>query len=147
MRFYQLLLICLVASLVICCENDSTESLLAEFEARKAQNNPPMDTISKDSIPKDTIPKDTVVVIKTTYNADIKPIIDANCAVSTCHVSPGPRAGVSLETYGDVKSWSDRVVHRINFAPSPMPPSSRRPLSQAEKDLIAKWVEDGLLEN
>lgn len=84
---------------------------------------------------------------KTTYTADASVIINANCAVSGCHVSGAPVG--SLEGYADAKAFAGfgRMLPAINHENgySPMPKNQSK-LSDADIAVMTKWVEDGLLE-
>ena len=73
---------------------------------------------------------------------DIMPIIEANCASTTCHGSvQSPR----LNSKEAVISNASRIRSRTRAGT--MPPSSREPLSQSEIDRIGCWVDDGALNN
>jgi uncharacterized membrane protein len=83
---------------------------------------------------------------KITYNANIKSIINNNC--TSCHGSPTTNgAPMSLTTYSLVKSAVETrgLIDRINNTSNPMPQSGL--MTQATRDLIQQWVNDGLLEN
>ncbi|GAA3654001.1 hypothetical protein [Flavivirga jejuensis] len=81
---------------------------------------------------------------KITYEANVKNIINSNCA--QCHDStPINGAPFSLVTYTQVKDRIDAILSRINSVSSPMPPSGQMPSSN--RDLIQQWKDDGLLEN
>ncbi len=84
-----------------------------------------------------------------TFNGDIAPLIFAHC--STCH-RPGTAAPFSLLTYGDARPWA-RAIKQATLSRS-MPPWKPEPgfggpfigdrrLSDAQIDLIARWVDAG----
>jgi hypothetical protein len=75
------------------------------------------------------------------YANQIRPILDNNCQRSPCHGSNGNIP--SFETYSDVKARADRIKART--VAGTMPPSG--PLSNADVQLIADWVDQGALEN
>jgi uncharacterized membrane protein len=86
---------------------------------------------------------------KVTYNQNIKSIIDNNCVV--CHAAV-PRNGApnSLVTYAQVKeSITNRgLLNRISLPNGNgllMPQGGPR-MPQGTIDLVAKWQQDGLLE-
>ena len=88
------------------------------------------------------ISDNTPIAEVVTYNKDVKPIIDANCA--SCH-SPGVQA---LSNYSQVKANIDNVINRISRAngdPLKMPQGGS--LSPSQITIITKWKADGLLEN
>ncbi|MFG6685510.1 cytochrome c [Mariniflexile sp. HNIBRBA6329] len=83
---------------------------------------------------------------KITYNGNIKSIMSANC--TSCHGNPPTNgAPMSLTTYSQVKSAVETrgLIGRINNTNNPMPTDGL--MSQANRDLIQKWLDDGLLEN
>lgn len=81
---------------------------------------------------------------KVTYDADVKSIIAGNC--TSCHGGATPSAGLNLTTYANVKTaaQSGKLVGRMNNSSNPMPPSGI--LSAGNRQIIDKWVKDGLLE-
>ena len=81
-----------------------------------------------------------------TYNGNVKAIIDGNCL--NCHGNPTSNgAPMSLTTYAEVVSAVNNrsLVARINSATNPMPQAGL--MSQANRDVIAAWVDAGLPEN
>lgn len=84
---------------------------------------------------------------KTTYNKDVKTIIDNSCATSACHDSTNPASGLKLTNYAEVKSAAENrgMIERMNNANDPMPASGM--LSSNTRAIIDKWKTDGFLEN
>ncbi|MGK0252923.1 MAG: putative membrane protein [Mariniflexile sp.] len=83
---------------------------------------------------------------KITYNGNVKSIINSNC--TSCHGNPPTNsAPMSLTTYTEVRNAVNNrgLITRINNANNPMPQTGL--MSQNNRDLIQKWVDDGLLEN
>lgn len=81
-----------------------------------------------------------------TYNANVRAIINNNC--TSCHGDPTTNsAPMSLITYTQVKGAVETrgLINRINDTDNPMPQNGL--MSQANRDLIQQWVNDGLLEN
>lgn len=79
-----------------------------------------------------------------TYTKHIKPIIDANCALSGCHA--GTTSNPLLTSYDLVKDRADagRIKSRaIDASPSQMPPSPAAPLTAEQKELINCWLGNG----
>lgn len=81
-----------------------------------------------------------------TYSADIKAIIDTNCAISGCHNASTSEAGVNLSTYTSVKaeSGNDRflgVIQHLSGYPA-MPKGSAK-LPEASIQKIYCWIENG----
>nr|WP_315151702.1 cytochrome c [uncultured Flavobacterium sp.] len=89
------------------------------------------------------------VVGTTTYNQNVKSIIDNNCVV--CHAAvPKNGAPMSLVTYDQVKQaiMSRGLLTRISLenGNSSLMPNGGPRMSQATIDIIVKWEKDGLLE-
>ncbi|MBK8054539.1 MAG: cytochrome c [Saprospiraceae bacterium] len=88
----------------------------------------------------------TPVVVKTTYNKDIKPILLAKC--TPCHLAGGANPN-KWDDFTSAKGKIDVIIERINreaTATGFMPRNGAK-LPAAELALIAKWKADGLLEN
>lgn len=79
------------------------------------------------------------------YDPDVKKIVSTNCY--DCHAGSSPIAGFTLETYNDVKAYTEAgiLIDKINDIASPMPPTGLMPAY--ERAVIEKWVVDGYLEN
>ncbi len=89
------------------------------------------------------------VVGATTYNQNVKSIIDNNCVV--CHAAiPKNGAPMSLVTYDQVKQavMSRGLLTRISLenGNSSLMPNGGPRMPQATIDIIVKWEKDGLLE-
>ncbi len=97
------------------------------------------------------VPQDSKPGQSVTFNRDIAPIIFRSC--STCH-RPGEAAPFSLLTYTDVKKHARQIaeVTRLRVMPPWLPEpqtlkfADELRLSQAEIDLMARWVEQGTVE-
>ncbi len=124
MNFYKILLLLGLSFFMFHCTSTSTEE--EEME----------DMMAGDDDNEDAV----------TYTADVKTIFDTNCAVSGCHVSPNPRAGLLLSTYDAVVDGVQNrgLITRINNASNPMPASGL--LDQELRSLIDQWVADGLIQ-
>ena len=93
----------------------------------------------------------TPSVSSLTYTADIKQILDANCA-TTCHSSAKHKHDIDLSTYESAKeaavhkSFLGAVNHEEGYAP--MPPAPIGPmtgkLDQATIDKLTAWVKGGM---
>jgi len=79
------------------------------------------------------------------FNPHVKDIMFNYCV--TCHGGASPAASLSLTDYNSVRSTTENgnLLNRINDEEKPMPPSGL--LSEANRQLIEKWVADGYLEN
>lgn len=93
----------------------------------------------------------------TAYFNQVLPVLNSNCAVAGCHISPNPADGLDLTTYqsiissGEVKKFqpgNSDLWKRINETdPAKRMPLGRSPLSQAQKDLVYKWILQGAQNN
>lgn len=88
------------------------------------------------------------------FDRDILPVITANCAYSGCHNAKDRKDGVILDSYDNIVK-TGRVVG-FNLSKSKlyetitetdkddiMPPSPSLPLTSAQINLVAKWIEQG----
>ncbi len=84
---------------------------------------------------------------KTTYDKDVKTIINNSCATSACHDSTNPASGLKLTNYAEVKNAAENgaLISRMNSSSNPMPASGR--LSSSTRAIMDKWKTDGFLEN
>ncbi|MBC9796990.1 hypothetical protein [Sinomicrobium weinanense] len=81
-----------------------------------------------------------------TYVDDVQPIIQSNCL--SCHSDPPQNnAPMHLTTYNAVKQAVENrgLLTRINSTSSPMPPTGR--MSQANRNIIEEWVDQGFIED
>lgn len=86
---------------------------------------------------------------------DIMPIIASNCTMGGCHDNITHADGVNLTTYTNIMRYVQagnagnsklyKVVIKTNSDRMPPPPMS--PLTQAQKDKIAKWINQGAKNN
>jgi hypothetical protein len=90
-----------------------------------------------------TITKSVSVLTGTSYVDDIEPIIETSCAVSGCHVTGGA-APFAFTNVASVQAHAAAV--KTTTANGSMPKSGA-PLTQAQKDRIACWVDDGAPNN
>ena len=79
------------------------------------------------------------------YNPDIETIMFNHCI--TCHGGVAPSGGFTLTTYEEVRTYTEggTLLSRVNNPANPMPPGGL--LSTENRQIIDKWVADGLLEN
>jgi hypothetical protein len=78
-----------------------------------------------------------------TYTANIKAIIDGNCI--SCHGPGGEQSDHPLLTYEQVSARSSDIKERIEKpAGDPMVMPKGGKLSQANIDLINKWIANGM---
>ena len=88
---------------------------------------------------------------RVTYNRDVLPIFEKNC--TGCH-RPGQIAPMSFLTYETTRPWAPQI--KAVVMAKKMPPAVASPhyimltkedgLTQAEVDIIVKWVDGGAAE-
>lgn len=98
------------------------------------------------------------MVEKITYEDHVRPILREHCF--TCHNQGDAKGGLNLESFGatleggasgevvipqDVES--SRLFALINGDETPEMPPGQDPIAQEKRDIIAKWIELGALEN
>lgn len=88
-------------------------------------------------------------ILSITYTSHAKAIIDAKCA--NCHSStPNPldfSQGPYLTSYAEVKAEDSRVQARaLDLMTMPAYGSSMGGLTQAEKDTLQMWIDQGALQ-
>jgi len=79
------------------------------------------------------------------FNPHVNDLMFNHCV--TCHGGASPAASLPLTDYNSVRSTTENgnLLNRINDEEKPMPPSGL--LSEANRQLIEKWITDGYLEN
>ncbi|MCU0421307.1 MAG: hypothetical protein MUC81_00755 [Bacteroidia bacterium] len=78
-----------------------------------------------------------------TFKDNIAPLINSNCASSNCH---GGSVSPSLTNYQEIFNNRNRIKARaIDGVPSPMPASGL--MSIENRNMLAKWINDGALNN
>lgn len=97
----------------------------------------------------ETLMDDSPIQGVVTYKQNVKSIIDNNCI--SCHgATPANGAPMSLVTYSQVKNAMQNrgLLNRIslNNGNSLLMPQGGPRLPQATIDIVAKWQQDGLLE-
>ena len=84
------------------------------------------------------------------FEADIQPILTANCALAGCHVADGPH-GLDFRTYASFMAGGEHgpvfipgnaeeseIVEEI--VEGKMPPPPREPLSAVELQTLINWI-------
>ncbi len=85
--------------------------------------------------------KNVQVLSGVSFSSDIKPIIDTNCSVTSCHGNDPSLP--KFNTYNEIKNSATSI--RSVTQSGAMPPKDK--LSQNHINLIACWVDDGALNN
>jgi len=81
-----------------------------------------------------------------TYNADIKPILDASCAISGCHDAITQQNGYDFSNYESAKAGSQggrflgAIQHKSDFVAMPY---NLPKLSDDKIQQLTCWVETG----
>lgn len=90
---------------------------------------------------------DVCADVEAEFARDVKPLIDASCALSGCHVSGGGAPG-DFASYDGVKNSASGIISRAVIAGNMPPASSSAPkLNDSQKLLIQCWVEAGAMNN
>ncbi len=76
------------------------------------------------------------------YSNQVQALIETNCAISGCH---GNSQAPLLNSFSDIKANANNINSRVSNGT--MPPAGRTPLTDAQKQSIACWVNDGALNN
>ncbi|RTL57274.1 MAG: hypothetical protein EKK37_14590 [Sphingobacteriales bacterium] len=105
---------------------------------------------STNSTPPDTIPAGSTGVC---FTKDVLPIFQSYCAKAGCHDAATHVEGLVLDSYNNIikkgitpGSPSNSKLYRVMVTSDPgniMPPPGQLPLTQAQKDIIKKWIEEG----
>ena len=87
------------------------------------------------------------------FNSDVLPIFQAKCATSGCHDAITKAKGYQLDTYSNIirkdilpYDATDSKVFTILFETDPtkkMPPTGSVALTDAEKSIIGRWINQG----
>jgi Planctomycete cytochrome C len=92
------------------------------------------------------------------FQTQVLPLLISNCAKSGCHTAADHKDGVVLDNYSNVMSTGDidpgradhSKIYKVLIENDPddrMPPSPATQLSNAQIDLIYKWINQGALNN
>lgn len=87
--------------------------------------------------------------ITPTYTLDVKPILDANCAISGCHNASSKKDGKDYSTYSATKSratdkaFMGSMQHLSGYANMP---EKAAKLSDDKLKTISCWIENGMPE-
>lgn len=130
-------LIIISVTIIVSCRHELTENL------QSGGNFPP---------PVTNIPcsPDSVYFIN-----EIMPIISSNCTMSGCHDAISHKEGVVLTSYNNIMQYvkagnaRDSKLYEmiIRTDNDRMPPPPMPPLTQAQKDKIYKWINQGAKNN
>lgn len=86
------------------------------------------------------------------FSKDVQPIFQSNCAVSGCHDSQTRSDGYDLSSYSGImrgvkaSNANSSVVYTItasSLGSRRMPPSPRAALTDAQRAIIANWINAG----
>jgi uncharacterized membrane protein len=78
--------------------------------------------------------------------SSVKSMMQTNCAISGCHVSPNPQNGLDFSVDNTIVAQKDRIKVRAvdnagTFNQMPLPP--RPALSAADQKKITDWISAG----
>lgn len=90
------------------------------------------------------------------FERDVLPILSTSCAYSGCHDQQTAQEGIRLNSYENIFSGEDDIVvpgslndselWEVIMETDPdkiMPPPPNAPLTQAQKDVLRLWIEQG----
>jgi len=93
---------------------------------------------------------------QTMYYSDVKYILNAKCATSSCHAGPNPAADFGMESYEDILAGAVRgpmvqpgrsdisMLYRTMAGISqPLMPEDQL-LNKSLVDSVGQWIDDGL---
>lgn len=73
--------------------------------------------------------------------ADVEGIVQQRCI--SCHsANPFPQGGISFENPADIKARASRIRLRV-VQQRNMPPGNSTGVTDAERELLGRWVEQG----
>lgn len=76
------------------------------------------------------------------FDTDIQPILINKCGMSGCHNSTDKVKDLDLTNYDAIQNFSQKENILRQIQKGKMPPEGKTPLSDAEKNLIARWAGD-----
>jgi Planctomycete cytochrome C len=88
------------------------------------------------------------------FQNTVLPLLNSSCAMSGCHDAASHKDGVNLTTYAAIMSTSgvnagkpgSSKLYQV-IADNSMPPKPAAPFTQAQKDIISKWISQGAKNN
>jgi uncharacterized membrane protein len=82
--------------------------------------------------------------VTSSFSADVKPIIDSNCATSSgCHASGSSNGPGPLTTYSQISAAKNSISSAIKSGSMPR----NGTLTTNEKNLILCWIQSGAANN
>ena len=86
----------------------------------------------------------TAVLISSgvSFSASVKPIIEANCAVTGCHVAGNPLMTPNFQVTANILNNAGGIRDNTSAKIMP-PPDSGRSLTDEEIQILACWANDG----
>jgi hypothetical protein len=84
--------------------------------------------------------------VTSTYTANVKGIMDANCASAGCHSASSHASGFDLSSYAGVKSASSNAAFLGSIQQKSgykAMPQGRSALADSDIKLISCWVQNG----
>ena len=142
---FRIIVLFLTSLLMLNCSDSENDTI--------DNNEAPDEEVVGDRITDDGTTDDGTTDVLITYDKDVAPIISTYCL--QCHGDPvanGAPSGAVFNTYEAITSdvafdWPGFILDRLNGVRGFMPPPPSDPLEQEMIDIVAQWIEDGLLEN
>lgn len=92
-----------------------------------------------------TVPQPAVQACNTSYETDVKPIINTKCTIDGCHGSNGL---ADLDNFEALKIRADNGnIYKYVFTLQMMPPSNASQMTEDEKRILKCWLDNGAKEN
>lgn len=114
------------------------------------KHEPALTPVRKDPTPPDTIPTWSSAIC---FNKDVLPIFTNYCANPGCHDKAIGEKDYVFDNYDDIikkditpGNAANSKIYKVIITTDPndiMPPPGRTPLTQAQKDIIKKWIDEG----
>ena len=92
-------------------------------------------------------PNTTCDTVNVSFEKDIEPIIENNCAISGCHVA-GSGAGGIYNNYNRIKAKVDNgSLHERVVVQQNMPPPDKGAITDCQIDKMDAWINQGAPHN
>jgi hypothetical protein len=88
------------------------------------------------------------------FQNTVLPLLNSSCAMSGCHDATTHKEGINLSTYASIMATGGVKAGNPNNSKlysvilnNSMPPRPSAPFTQAQKDIISKWIAQGAQNN
>jgi Planctomycete cytochrome C/Cytochrome C oxidase, cbb3-type, subunit III len=125
-------------------------SVLFMLEVFACKHEPALTPPRQDPTPPDTLPTWSNAVC---FSKEVLPIFESYCAKAGCHDKITHEADFILDSYDNIikkdfkpGNANESKIYKVIVETDPddmMPPPGNLPLTQAQKDIIKKWIDEG----